>query len=69
MAALSSQIPNADEISGLNNITNCIDMTSITGQALNATVKEAQNAQVLSSGGIISQAFATNPISLVIPKF
>ena len=69
MAALSSQIPNADEISGLNNITNCIDMTSITGQALNATVKEAQNAQVLSSGGIISQSFATNPISLVIPKF
>ena len=69
MASLSSQIPNADEISGLNNITNCIDMTSITGQALNATVKEAQNAQVLSSGGIISQAFATNPISLVIPKF
>lgn len=67
MASLGSQIPNADEITGLNNIMNCFDNTSLTGQALTATVKEAQNAQVLQSNGLVNQSTATNPIKLITP--
>ena len=67
-AALSSQIPNADEITGLNNMTNCFDTSTVTGQALHATVKEAQNSQVLAAAGLPLQATATNPISLATPK-
>ena len=65
MAALSTQIPNADEITGLGHLTNCIDGTSLTGQALNATVAEAQNNQILASAGLVSQSFATNPVNLL----
>jgi hypothetical protein len=64
MASLGTQIPNASEITGLGNVTNCIDNT-LTGQALSATIKEAQNAQALVSNGLISQALATNPTKLL----
>jgi hypothetical protein len=68
MAALYSQIPNADEITGLNNVSNCIDPSTVTGQALTATIKEAQNTQVLTSNGLVSQSLSANPIKLVTSK-
>ena len=68
MAAMSSQIPNADEITGLNNVSNCINMNTVTGQALTATIKEAQNTQVLTANGLISQSLATNPTKLLTPQ-
>ena len=67
MAALQTQIPNSDEITGLNNVSNCIDSTSLTGQALSAVVKESQNNQVLNSNGLPTQSLATNPVSLTTP--
>ena len=67
MASLGGQVPNADEITGLNNVMNCFDHTSLTGQALTATVKEAQNTQILQSSGIINQSQATNTVTLVTP--
>ena len=68
MASLATQIPNADEITGLNNVSNCIDSTSLTGQALNAIVVETQNNQILLSSGLVSQSFAPNPINLTTPS-
>jgi len=67
MASIASQIPNADEVTGLNNVMNCIDISTLTGQALNATVAEAQNAQVLQANSLVNQSLATNPVSLVTP--
>ena len=67
MAAVSSVLQNSDEITGLNQISNCFD-TSVSGQALHATIKEAQNSQVLSNNGLLSQSFSPNTTTLVTPK-
>lgn len=67
MASLANQIPNADEITGMNNISNCFDMASTTGQALQATINEAQNGQILSAAGLPLQSLATNPTGLITP--
>jgi hypothetical protein len=67
MASLGSQISNADEITGLNNVSNCFDMLSVTGQALAATVIEAKNTQVLNTNSLPIQSLAPNSIPFVTP--
>jgi hypothetical protein len=68
LASMATQTtPNSDEITGLNNVTNCIDSSTLTGQALNATITEAKNAQVLNTNGLPNQSLAANPVSLVTP--
>ena len=61
MAALTSSMPGADEITGLGNVVNCLDMSTVAGQALGACVTEVQNAQVLAQNGLgTHQNLATN---------
>lgn len=60
--------PSSNEITGLDLISNCIDLTSTAGQALQAVIIEAQNATQLSNNGLNgSQPFAANPIPLSTP--
>lgn len=62
VASMSSSYqsdPTSDEITGLNNVINCIDINSLTGQALNATIIEAKNNSILQSYGISSQSYSS----------
>ncbi|VVC05149.1 Uncharacterised protein [uncultured archaeon] len=64
MASYVSQASDGDEITGLTNVKNCIDMSSLAGQALSATIKEAQNNQVLNSNGLPIKSFDSAVVSL-----
>ena len=63
MAAKNFQNPTADEVTGLNNLSNCIDHTSLTGQALNGIIVHTNNSQLMRNYGILTQAHASNPSS------
>jgi hypothetical protein len=59
LSALESQIPMANEISGLSNITNCLNMASLGGQALSGVMTEAKNINALSASGLSSSAYSS----------
>lgn len=65
MASAVNLDSSANEITGLSNVTNCLDLSTTTGQALSATITEAQNSQVLNNGGLPLQNFATNTTALI----
>lgn len=64
MASLTTQLPTANEITGLNNVVNCIDMNTITGQALQATISEAKNNQLFTNNNIPNKSFSANPAKI-----
>jgi hypothetical protein len=55
-----SQIPGIDETTGLGLTSNLIDKTTISGQALSATITEAVNNQTLSASGLIPTSLMPN---------
>lgn len=57
MAAANASNPAGDETTGLNNVSNCLDMGTTTGQALKAVIIHTQNMQVLSNSGIPPSGF------------
>lgn len=61
-----SKISGVDETTGLGLVSNLIDNTTKTGQALTATITEAANNQTLLKSGLTSTA--TMPNSTVLPS-
>lgn len=55
------------EVSGLDVIEPVIQNTDLSGQALSATIIEAQNNQVFGVAGIVSSAFQSNLTPLTTP--
>ena len=66
MAAVGSTIPGANEITGLGNVLNCLNVSTLAGQALSAVAIESTNAQALVSSGLNgAQNLAANPQPLL----
>jgi len=58
----------SDAVSGSGHLTNCIDKSSLGGQAIAASMTEAKNNKVLSESGLSSTSFSAATSNLNMPS-